>query len=363
MKTRITTIALSVLTLTACENVSDIYEPSDDIIVSTLQTTDTVTAVPSDTIRFKFLVSTNQGAIRHIDLDVDETAVEKVPEKTTFSLIDKDDPLTVDADGNLSREVSTVVVEYPVVLKSNPEVVKNTYKVVFTATNAAGKTASNFTHVKGSNIRIKTDQLKFMDSYALSKKTRTFFSPTRFKAYSCEDFIGNDKLSEEGADSIINEIELVIGYKYVASDLFTKYRLFSPDSEEAEKFMHSEVGEKNYDRTKMHHCVFYRIEGVGGYELDEEIEKEANAQKKAQLIANRNNLDWEYFDKNVNSDFLDNLDFSNATTFLVVKGGFYALKTQDGRRGVIWLNYLNNWNNPIPVSIRRYAFQAISTEE
>lgn len=363
MKIKILSTILCVAALTSCENVSDMYEPSDDIMVSTLQTRDTVSATPTDTIRLKFLVSTNGGSIRNIQLDVDETAVEKVPEKTTFSLIDSDIPLTVDADGNLSREVSTVVVEYPVVLRTNPEVVRNTYKAVFHATNAAGKTASNYTHFKGSNIRVKTDQLKFMDNYSLGKTTRMFFDPNSFKAYSCENFIGNDKISAEGADSIRNAIELVIGYRYVVSDLFTKYRLFSPDSKEAEEFMHSEVGERNYDRTKMNHCVFYRIEGVGGYTLDEEIEQETNAQKKAQLITNRNNLDWEFFDKHVDNDFLNSLDFSNATTFLVVKGGFYAFKTHDGRKGVIWLNYLNNWNNPIPVSIRRYAFQAISTEQ
>ena len=95
------------------------------------------------------------------------------------------------------------------------------------------------------------------------------------------------------------------------------------------------------------------------------LSKNLNAQdnnEKAKLINERNNLDWEYFDEHINDDYLSTLDFSNATNALQLKGGFYAFKTFDNRKGIIWVNYLNNFNNPIPITIRRYIFQAVSTE-
>lgn len=66
----------------------------------------------------------------------------------------------------------------------------------------------------------------------------------------------------------------------------------------------------------MKSCVFYRIEGVGGYELDEAIEAAQDNNEKAKLINERNNLDWEYFDEYINDDYLSTLDFSNATNAL-----------------------------------------------
>ena len=120
MKTKILSIILCAAALTACSNVDDTFELSDDITVSSLQTRDTMLVVPTDTVRLKFLVSTNRGSIRNLQLEVDESVVERVPEKTRFALIDENDSLSVDADGNLSRDVSTVVVEYPVVVMIDP---------------------------------------------------------------------------------------------------------------------------------------------------------------------------------------------------------------------------------------------------
>lgn len=47
----------------------------------------------------------------------------------TFGLIDSIE-LTVDENGNLSRDVSSLIVEYPVYIKKNPAVVNNTLKAV-----------------------------------------------------------------------------------------------------------------------------------------------------------------------------------------------------------------------------------------
>ena len=150
------TILFLTVVLVSCNSVDDVLKPSDSISISILETLDTVRVVPGDTVSFKFMVFTNGGAIKNIDLETNDEIFEKHPEKMTFGLIDSIE-LTVDENGNLSRDVSSLIVEYPVYIKKNPAVVNNTLKAVFRATNKQGKSASNYVHFKGLNSRIKKD--------------------------------------------------------------------------------------------------------------------------------------------------------------------------------------------------------------
>lgn len=351
------TILFLTVVLVSCNSVDDVLKPSDSISISILETLDTVRVVPGDTVSFKFMVFTNGGAIKNIDLETNDEIFEKHPEKMTFGLIDSIE-LTVDENGNLSRDVSSLIVEYPVYIKKNPAVVNNTLKAVFRATNKQGKSASNYVHFKGLNSRIKKDKLTLVSAYSVPKQNR-FFNPFDYKTYSEAQFISTEE-PIEGSDKIKESIAMVFAYKYIPADP-GKYYLYSPDSEEAQEFC-DKNGIRGYNREEMKSCVFYRIEGVGGYELDEVIEAAQDNNEKAKLINERNNLDWKYFDEYINDDYLSTLDFSNATNALQLKGGFYAFKTFDNRKGIIWVNYLNNFNNPIPITIRRYIFQAVSTE-
>ena len=85
----------------------------------------------------------------------------------TFGLIDSIE-LTVDENGNLSRDVSSLIVEYPVYIKKIP-LLNNTLKAGFRATNKQGKSASNYVHFKGLNSRIKKDKLTLVSAYSVSQ--------------------------------------------------------------------------------------------------------------------------------------------------------------------------------------------------
>ena len=56
----------------------------------------------------------------------------------TFSLIDTTMVLTADTEGYLSREVSSLIVDYPCYVKSNPAILGNTQQITFRATNKQG---------------------------------------------------------------------------------------------------------------------------------------------------------------------------------------------------------------------------------
>ena len=164
------TILFLTVVLVSCNSVDDVLKPSDSISISILETLDTVRVVPGDTVSFKFMVFTNGGAIKNIDLETNDEIFEKHPEKMTFGLIDSIE-LTVDENGNLSRDVSSLIVEYPVYIKKNPAVVNNTLKAVFRATNKQGKSASNYVHFKGLNSRIKKDKLTLCQLILFPSKT------------------------------------------------------------------------------------------------------------------------------------------------------------------------------------------------
>lgn len=111
----------------------------------------------------------------------------------------------------------------------------------------------------------------------------------------------------------------------------------------------------------MHASSFYRIEGVGGHQLNDSIANETDTTKKLALINRRKTLDTEWFDT-VDDAYLEQLDFSQAADYIEVTGGFYAIRTDDGRHGIIWVSYPNVFDNPIPVTIDRCIYQAVSTE-
>lgn len=360
MKTKIFALLLlgGSMAITSCTKVDSMLEASDNISVSTLETTDTLKVVPNDTIKFRFLVSTAAGSIRNIDLDIDESVAEKIPEKTTFSGYDQTNELTIDNNGNLSRDISTVIVEYAVAIKENPEVMKNTYRATLRATNRSGKEASNYAHFKGNNSKTYTSTLSMQSAWRPSATDIQFFNPVDYKGHKFTEFYSYSGDEIENADEIKDKIALVIGFNYFSNPRF--YRIFAPDYDN----IATDMGLNGYPNTEMGGARFFRIETPGDAELVEQINNEPNMSKKNSLTMSRRQNDMNYFDANINDDYLKTLDFSNASsTYLDVEGGLFAFQTGDGRRGVILLKHIMPSNSsPLTVQIFRCIFQVISEE-
>lgn len=346
------------MAVTSCNGVDSMLEVSDNISVSTLETRDTLKVAPADTVRFRFLVSTAAGAIANIDLEIDESVAEKVPEKTTFAGYDQDNELVMDENGNLSRDISTVIVEYPVVIRENPEVMRNTYRATLRATNRSGKVASNYAHFKGNNSKTYTSSLSMQSAWRPSATDLQFFNPVEYKAHKTTEFYSITGDEIEDADAVKNNIALAIAYNYFGNPMY--YRIYSPDCENLE----TDLGVRGYPYAEMGKTRFFRIETPGDAELKEAIENETNMSKKNSLTLERRQNDMDYFDANINDDYLKTLDFSDASsTLLDVEGGLFAFQTHDGRRGVILLKHIMPSNNsPLTVTIYRCIFQVISVE-
>lgn len=359
MKTNILLLFVWMGLLTSCNSIDDVLKPSDDIFISILETQDTVRVVPGDTISFRFMVTTNNGSVRRVEVLANDALFEGHPEKMTFGLIDTSMVLTADEQGYLSRDVSSVIVNYPVYVKPNPDILTQTVQVTFRATNAQGNTGENYVRFKGQNFRMSTSDLEMIANSSSEFNKAHFFDPYNYRAYNNDAFISPDSIIP-GSDAIKEKLALMFGYKMQSG--FARYYMCSPNSEFAASFMNDSLRIQGYNREEMKQTVFYRIEGVGGSYLNDSIAKETDNQIKNNLINERNNADWDYFDTTINEEYLNNLDFSQATDHIELYGGFYAFKTYDNLKGIIWVSYKNNFGNPLPVRIRRYISQAVATE-
>lgn len=193
-----------------------------------------------------------------------------------------------------------------------------------------------------------------IDDYQAKGKSR-FVSLDDYRAYNENQFLHEDTIVE--SDAVIKDkIDLVVGFTWPGGI----YSFYSPANPALETYL-TGVGITGYQAGEMHASSFYRIEGVGGHQLNDSIANETDTTKKLALINRRKTLDTEWFDT-VDDAYLEQLDFSQAADYIEVTGGFYAIRTDDGRHGIIWVSYPNVFDNPIPITIERGIYQAASTE-
>lgn len=193
-----------------------------------------------------------------------------------------------------------------------------------------------------------------IDDYQAKGKSR-FVSLDDYRAYNENQFLHEDTIVE--SDAVIKDkIDLVVGFTWPGGI----YSFYSPANPALETYL-TGVGITGYQAGEMHASSFYRIEGVGGHQLNDSIANETDTTKKLALINRRKTLDTEWFDT-VDDAYLEQLDFSQAADYIEVTGGFYAIRTDDGRHGIIWVSYPNVFDNPVPITIERGIYQAVSTE-
>lgn len=362
MKTNILLLFVWMGLLTSCNSIDDVLKPSDDIFVSILETQDTVRVVPGDSISFRFMVTTNNGSVRRVEVLANDEIFEAYPEKMTFSLIDTSMVLTADEQGYLSRDVSSVIVNYPVYVKPTKAVLEDAIKVTFRATNAQGNVGENYVYFKGNNMRLSTTKLTIFQGWSDKAELNRFFMPADYKTCNERSFISTDSVLPN-AEAIKEKIGLVftLTRKGSGANIIYQHCMYSPNHPDLKDYL-AGIQVNGYNPEEMKATRFYHIENVGGYELNDSIKNATDNTIKNNLMQQRKKMDLAYFDENVNADYLDQLDFSQAVDFTEIEGGLYAFETYDKRRGVMWLNYLSVFNAGTPITIERFIFQAIPEE-
>ena len=115
MKDKLIYIGIFCFLFMAC-SLDDVLKTSDKVNVEIMESTDTVRPLPGDTISFKFLLSTNGGTLKRLEITDKTFDFDVVPENIRFAMVDTSLKLSLDANGYFSRPVSTVLVMYPMVV-------------------------------------------------------------------------------------------------------------------------------------------------------------------------------------------------------------------------------------------------------
>lgn len=110
-------MATTLLMASGC-SLNDTLDSNEDLSVSLIETLLPIQAEPGDTIVFRFVASTPKGNLERVQL-TSEDGLTPVIEKVSFAMLENETTLNLDKNGYFSREISTVMVEYPIVVPND----------------------------------------------------------------------------------------------------------------------------------------------------------------------------------------------------------------------------------------------------
>lgn len=224
-------ICLSVISITSCKK--NVLTGDKDLLPATalsMQILENEPIIAADTGYFTVLASTS-GA-KFMKLSVHRTPdFEGFMEETITQVADS---VTVDANGNFSEPVSTILIKYPMVATTKPG---DVLLAKFTFTDGKGKTVSASASKIVVNFRTHSKQEFFYAS-------RPWYSFNAGKAYS-KASIGNDELKDELEVYFFRKN----GIRYFCS----------PDADEAAAEMTSITA---YDQNEVHTTKIIKLEGL-----------------------------------------------------------------------------------------------------
>ena len=188
--------------------------------------------------------------------------------------------ITIDASGNLSRPVSTIVLEYPITA----------------STKGGDLLTAKFNFTDGNGNVASTTANKLVVNFRTNNTKQYFYSSRPW--YNFETGISYSKTSIFTADEDIrNNLEIFWVLKTGQLNF-----MCSPDSDEAAAAFATDA---RYDRDEMHHTRFIKIQNV------------------------------QFAD--VGDDVLKALDFTNSTDAIPLENnGMYGVLLHDGRKAVVF---------------------------
>lgn len=293
MKNRLYILALILSVLCFSCSLDDVLEPSDGVKIAIMETVDTVKTVPGDTVSFKFIASTSQGALKRIEVTNKEGNFIPIPDSMKFALVDQTLGLSVDADGYLSRPVSTVMMIYPVAMEQNADMVGKMVGITFKVSNDKGKSSDATIRFQVVNHRSYSTWVWFYKYYG--KKSGTcFYNPYDHKSYSATTF----EKSKAKVELVSYTDEAGVSY------------CLDPATAETETLLKNDG--YTYQAAEMRETLLVKL-------------KDAN------------------FDQFGDADF-QKLDFSQAVHKVTIgQGDVIAFKTSNGRKGVLNVKIQSNF--------------------
>ena len=314
MKTKLITLWSLYLFLASC-SVSEVLKMNNDLNVILLETVELPVKHVGDTIRFKVFASTND-IIERMELTNATHDFSKMILEGGIRYEILDDTIFMDENGYFNRPVSSIVVNYPILV--GRELLKQVVGMDFTFHTNKGVAASARAQMKVINFMDHTERKDVCGFLQETKKPASemesptdtvkillagtpFYSSELHTAYSNGALLEGPK--EDGKPHGAELVDYIDVFQYIDIENDSVCHFYSPDNIEVQKIV--DRFKIPYDHQQMRHTRFINL----GSEFDYE---------------------------NAEDPQIETLDFSSATD--IVKFTFddnIAFLTQDGRKGIM----------------------------
>lgn len=228
-------LLLPVLFLWGSCSMDDVLESDDGLNLAVMETNNPVKAEPGETVVFQFVASTSKGKLSRIEI-TSEDGIRPVVEDVAFAMIDEDKALSLNNEGYFSREVSTVLVKYPLVMPDDESLRGRNLSIKLKVTRKDGTTKV---------LDQKFEMIRYINNrhgIAMSgKNTAWIYNPTKDVVYDMTDYKAH-----------LNDIDIIL---YVDKD--SKYYCLNPAASETEDIMH-ELGYTGYEASEMNVTKFMK---------------------------------------------------------------------------------------------------------
>lgn len=321
--------------LCASCSVDEVMKLEKNLNVILLETIELPEKHVGDTISFKVFAGTNDIIERmEITNATHDFSKMLLAGGIRYEIID--DTLYTDTNGYFNRPVSSVVVNYPIIV--GRELLEQVVGMDFTFHTDKGVTKSARAQMKIVNYKLydnKRDIYGILTKEVTDETIKFVLSGAPFYSFDLNvtnnlDFMTKEPDDEEDikGEEWYDHLDMFELQEHTATD--TIDRFYSADHARVQQI--ADLFRKEYDRTKARHTLFM--------ELPEEFDF-----KSAQ-------------DPEINA-----LDFTNATDVIVIHyNRDIAFKTQDGFKGIMHVTK-NSRNDGIVTPVIEVKIQTVATEE
>lgn len=306
MKNKFFLLGMLCLGLASC-SVQTVMELDDNLNVILLETVDLPEKHVGDTMVFKVFAGTNDVLSRMVVTNATHDFSSMVLGSGIYFEI-VEDTLYTDAAGYFNRPVSSVVVNYPILI--GKELLSQTAGLDFTFYAENGEVASAHAQVKVVNYELYPD---VKDVYGVEiwddSEGKMTFSGLPFYASSLHqsyafDFLTAESTAEIKGEALVDYIDM-FQYQQVSGTDTVNY-LYSPDRQEVQAL--ADLYDITYQKNDMRHTLFLQLPEDFDFDAAEDEE-------------------------------IDALNFSNAQDMLVMDYEHcLAFLTEDGYKGIIRLS-------------------------
>ena len=218
----------------------DVLESNGELNLTVIETNTPIKAEPGETVVFQFVASTSKGELSRIEI-TSEDGIRPIVEDVTFAMVDEDKALSLDSEGYFSREISTVLVKYPLIMPDDESLRGKSLGIKLKVTRNDGTTKV---------LDQKFEMIRYINNRhgitMTGKNVAWLYNPTEDVVYDMADYKAH-----------LSEIDVIL---YVDND--SKYYCLNPAASETEDIMHG-LGYTDYKASEMNTTKF-----MGGITLN-----------------------------------------------------------------------------------------------